>query len=107
MIRKDINFKDTAARNEYYRYRFGRPTDKEIVETIRKRIREIVGQGLARKYVFTTEQLMYPLWDEIPDQHHYISQQMSRLVEEYDLPIRKVATKSDNHVLWVIEFEKL
>ena len=82
MIQKDINFKDTAARNEYYQYRLGRPTDEVIVEAIRNRIRQIVANGYRGDCVFTTEQLTYPLWQEQPSQHHYISQQISRLIEE-------------------------
>lgn len=107
MKRKDIDLKDPVVRKEYYRYCLGRPSDKLIVKTIKKRVRQIVDNGYRGDGAFTTGQISQPLWDERPNEHHYIGQQMSRLVEEYDLPIRNVATKSDSHVLWAIKFDDL
>ena len=94
--------KNPKVRAEHFKYRPGRPTDASIVETIRKRVRQIVEKGYHGGYMFTTEQLTYPLWNDRPHQHHYISQQISRLIEEYDLPIRWHRVKSDGHVLYRI-----
>ena len=101
------NLKNKTERDEHYRYRPGRPTDAAIAETIRNRVRQIVANGYRGGRMFTTEQLTHPLWDEYPRQHHYISQQIERLIKEYKLPIRYVCTKSDNHVLRTIVLDAL
>ena len=94
--------KDPKFRAEYYKYHPGRPNDKSIVETIKNRINQIIKQGFTGGGLFATEQLLYPLWQELPRQHHYISQHMARLIEEYGLAIRWHSTKSDGHVLYMI-----
>lgn len=101
----DLN--DAAARAEYYQYSPGRPTDTLIAETIKNRVRLIVSKGYTGGGVFTTGQLTHPLWKNRPGQHHYISQQMSRLKKKYDLPIRKVGSKPNGDVLWMIDFDML
>ena len=107
MLHINDRLKKPEVRGEHFRYRPGRLTDKLIVETIRKRISQIINQGFRGGGAFTTEQLLYPLWQEQPTQHHYISQQISRLIEEYELPIRKVAVKGDSHVLYKVILDTL
>jgi hypothetical protein len=94
--------KDPKYRAEYFKFHQGRPTDKLIVETIRKRINQIIKQGFTGGGVFATEQLLYPLWQELPTQHQYIGQHIGRLIEEYGLAIQWYDAKSNGHVLYMI-----
>jgi hypothetical protein len=94
--------KDPKFRAEHYKYHLGRPTDRLIVETLRKRVNQIIKQGFTGGRVFTTEQLLYPLWQELPKQHQYIGQQITRLIEEYGLTIRRYEAKSNGHVRYMI-----
>ena len=101
------DYKDPKKRAEHYKYYPGRPTDESIVEAIKKRIGQITDKGYRGGCVFTTEQLTYPLWNDLPHHHHYISQHMTRLIEEYGLPIHWHSVRSDGHVLRTIDLGAL
>ncbi len=108
MLHHNVYLKDPRGRAEHFRYCPGRPTDEMIVETIRKRVWQIISKGYRGGSAFTTEQLLYPLWQELPEQHHYIGQHISRLIKEYDLPIRTVDDKKTNgHLLHIILFDAI
>ena len=102
-----VDFKDPKKRAGHFSYRPGRPIDKLIVEAIRNRVRQIAANGYRGGIPLTTGQFTYPLWNDYSHQHQYIGQQISRLIKEYDLPIRKVSAEGDSPVFHTIDLDVL
>jgi hypothetical protein len=101
MRHENYDLTNPEVRAAYFRPDIGRPSDELIIKTIREMV-AVLRKNHKPHYLYKSAQLCSAIWDEYPDQHHYIGQRIKALIKGRKLPIRRSGKTSDKYALYTI-----
>lgn len=87
-----IDFNDTKARDNYFRFKDGRPSDHEIITDVQAMV-EFVGPHALPDDPFLTNDICYSLRLVYPSMGVYIGQRVSRLAKAGHLPVLRLGNR--------------